>query len=160
MDEAIIHYIKKTYNLLIGERTAEEAKITASANRAANQPVVIRGRDVLTGLPSEIHAPPGEIDEAIAGSVNTIVDAVIDTLEETAPELVADVMQAGLTLVGGGGFLPILVDRLRARTKVRVNVADDPMACVVRGAGRVLVEPATMRRFVVDINTRRVAVRG
>ncbi|MFN8524049.1 MAG: rod shape-determining protein [Chloroflexota bacterium] len=154
MDQDIVTHMRQHHSMLIGERMAEDVKIAAAAAEASGQPIVVRGRDVISGLPSEVELSTSEVREAISSSVNTIVSAVVDTLEETAPELVADLMAHGLTLAGGGALVPALVDALRSRTRMRVLIADDPMGCVVRGTGRILSDLSTMRRFLVDMQAR------
>src|SRR5437762_3063039 len=116
------------------ERRAEEVKIAIGGG----EPVGVRGRDLKSGLPAEIQISPDEVKSAIAGSVNTVLDAVTDTIEETPPELVADLMVRGITLAGGGALVPGIVEQLTERTRMRIVVADDPLGCVVRGTGKVL----------------------
>ncbi|MCC6178942.1 MAG: rod shape-determining protein [Chloroflexi bacterium] len=151
MDQNIVTHMRQRYNLLIGERMAEEAKIGS----ATGQPVAVRGRDLKTGLAAEVHVTPEEIREAMAGSVNAILDAVTDTIEETPPELVADLMTSGITLAGGGALLPGLVEALAERTRMNIIVADDPLGCVARGTGKVLNELHTLRKILIDAPGRR-----
>jgi rod shape-determining protein MreB len=152
MDQDIVAHMRSHHNLLIGERMAEEVKIAAgSAYNSGNHQVVgVRGRDLLTGLPSEVLVTSDEIREAIASSVNAIVDTVTDAIEETPPELVADMMTRGITLAGGGSLLPGLRDLLDERTTMSVHLAEDPLGCVVRGTGKVLNELDTLRKVLVD----------
>ncbi|MBI2756099.1 MAG: rod shape-determining protein [Chloroflexi bacterium] len=156
MDENIVAYMRQRHNLLIGDRMAEEVKIAAgNAYYALNgeypeQRVLVRGRDLVTGLPSQIEVTGDEIREAIQVSVNQIVDAVTDTIEETPPELVADMMVRGITLAGGGSLLPGLADLVAQRTKMQVHLAEDPLGCVVRGTGKVLNELEVLRKVLVD----------
>jgi rod shape-determining protein MreB len=161
MDMNIAQYMRQRHNLLIGDRMAEEVKIAAGNayyglnGRSPDQHVVCRGRDLVTGLPAELEVGGDEIREAIAISVNAIVDAVTDTIEETPPELVADMMARGITLAGGGSLLPGLADLLSRRTKMQVHLAEDPLGCVVRGTGKVLNELEVLRKVLVDQHSGR-----
>lgn len=140
MDEAITQYIKRTYNLMIGERTAEQIKMEIGSAMPLDQPVnfEIRGRDLVTGLPKTMSIHSDEVTEALADTVNSIVDGVKVTLEKCPPELAADIMDRGIVLTGGGGLLRNL-DRLLAReTGMPVLVADQPLDCVAIGTGRAL----------------------
>lgn len=156
MDANIVGYMRQRHNLLIGDRMAEEVKIAAGNahyglnGRTPDQRVIVRGRDLISGLPSEIEVTGEEIRQAIAVSVNAIVEAVTDTIEETPPELVADMMARGITLAGGGSLLPGLADLVAYRTKMQVHLAEDPLGCVVRGTGKVLNELEVMRKVLVD----------
>ena len=161
MDMNIAQYMRQRHNLLIGERMAEEVKIAAGNayyglnGRSPDQRVVVRGRDLVTGLPAELEVGGDEIRDAIGTSVNAIVDAVTDTIEETPPELVADMMARGVTLAGGGSLLPGLADLLSRRTKMQVHLAEDPLGCVVRGTGKVLNELEVLRKVLVDQHSGR-----
>ncbi|MFC5447259.1 rod shape-determining protein [Paenibacillus aestuarii] len=140
MDDAIIQYIKRTYNLMIGERTAETLKMEIGSALPTDQPesLEIRGRDLVSGLPKTMSVTSHEITEALTDTVNAIVDAVKVTLEKCPPELSADIMDRGIVLTGGGGLLRNL-DRLLAReTGMPVLVADNPLDCVAIGTGRAL----------------------
>jgi rod shape-determining protein MreB len=152
MDQDIVLHMRQRHNLLIGERMAEEVKIAAgSAYRSGNdQVVVVRGRDLVTGLPAEVEVGSDEVCEAISASVNAIVEAVTDTIEDTPPELVADMMQRGMTLAGGGSLLPGLPELLVERTKMSVHLAEDPLGCVVRGTGKVLNDLDVLRKVLID----------
>ncbi|MGE3913886.1 MAG: rod shape-determining protein, partial [Chloroflexota bacterium] len=156
MDVEIITHMRQRYNLLIGERMAEAAKIGAGVGAG---PVTVRGRDLKTGLAAEVSVPTEEIREAISGSVNAILDAVTDTIEETPPELVADLMVRGIVLAGGGALLPGLVEQLQERTRMRILIADDPLGCVVRGTGKVLGDLDRMRKAFAESQARRVPPR-
>ncbi len=140
MDEAIVNYARQKYNLLIGQRMAERAKITIGSAYPLpeEQTIVLRGRNLITGLPDSVEVSSVEIREALSDAVVVIVDAVRDTLDETPPELIADLMESGIALAGGGGLLQGLAERLSEETKMRVYIADDPLTCVARGAGKVL----------------------
>ncbi len=151
MDTDIVNFARREYNLLMGERTAEEIKIAVgSAYPGANQrTVTFRGRDLLTGLPRSVEVGSEQIREALEPSVAAIVVAIKDTLEETPPELVADIMDQGIVLAGGGALLAGLDRRVAEITQMPVHVADDPLTCVVRGCGKVLEELDTLERVLV-----------
>ncbi len=140
IDEAIIQFARREYNLLIGERMAEKSKIAAGSAYPLDEEikVVLRGRDLLTGLPKAVEVSSVEIREGIAGPVNNIVQEVRAALEETPPELVADIMEHGITLAGGGSLLHGLDRRIAAETRMPVYVAEDPLSCVARGAGEMV----------------------
>jgi rod shape-determining protein MreB len=142
IDEAITAYIRRQYNLLIGERTAETIKIQiGSAYPLPNEvSMEIKGRDLVSGLPKSIEINSGEIREAIAEPVVAIVDTVKATLEQTPPELAADIMERGIVLAGGGALLRGLDRLLSAETGMPVFVADDPLTCVVLGTGHAMEE--------------------
>jgi rod shape-determining protein MreB len=142
IDEAIMQFARREYNLLIGERMAERAKIVAGSAYPLDEEikVVLRGRDLLTGLPKAVEVSSVELREGIAGPVNTIVAEVRAALEETPPELVADIMEYGIMLCGGGAQLLGLDKRIGAETKMPVHIADDPLSCVARGAGKMVEE--------------------
>lgn len=139
MDEGIIHYVRKKFNLLIGERTAEQIKIEigcASVEKAAEYGSMdVRGRDLLTGLPQTIQVSAVDIAEAIKEVVDGIVSAVRETLEETPPEISADVIDHGIVLTGGGALLKNISDAIADETEVPVFVANDPLDCVALGTG-------------------------
>jgi rod shape-determining protein MreB and related proteins len=142
IDEAIIAFARREYNLLVGERMAEKVKIAAGSAYPLDEEikVVIRGRDMLTGLPKAVEVSSVEVREGIAGPVNTIVAEVRAALEETPPELVADIMEHGIVLAGGGALLHGLDRRITAETKMPVHIAQDPLSCVARGAGKMVEE--------------------
>ncbi|WP_316571862.1 rod shape-determining protein [Neobacillus sp. YIM B06451] len=140
MDEAIIQYIRKTYNLMIGDRTAESIKVEIGS---AGEPegienMEIRGRDLLTGLPKTIEITPGEIATALHDTVYAIVDAVKNTLEKTPPELAADIMDRGIVLTGGGALLRNLDKVIGEETNMPVLIAENPLDCVAIGTGKAL----------------------
>ncbi len=140
LDEDIMQYARQKYNLAISERMAERIKINiGSAYPLPEERTMgMRGRNLITGLPEEIEISSIEVREAISRSVNIIVDLVRDTLDETPPELVSDLMETGICLVGGGGQLKGLAERISEETHIRTWVAQDPLTCVARGAGMVL----------------------
>lgn len=140
MDDAIVQYIKKNYNLMIGERTSEQLKIDIGSAMKLEQPMTmeIRGRDLVSGLPKTITVSSDEITEALADTVNSIVDAVKVTLEKCPPELAADIMDRGIVLTGGGALLRNLDKLLTRETGMPVLVAEHPLDCVAIGTGRAL----------------------
>jgi rod shape-determining protein MreB and related proteins len=140
MDQDIINYIRSKYNLLIGERMAEQTKIAIGSAYPlpSEKTMMIRGRNLITGLPETLEVSSVEIREAISGSVQVIVDTIKDALDEAPPEIVADLIEVGITLAGGGSLIQGLVDRLKDELNLRVWVAEDPLTCVARGAGMVL----------------------
>jgi rod shape-determining protein MreB len=152
MDEAIISYVKKTYNLLIGERTAENVKIRVGSAYGLDERLTmeIKGRHLIEGVPKTITVTDEEIREALAETVNVIVDAVRTALERTPPELSADIVDRGIVLTGGGSLLKNLDKRLREETGLPVAMADDPLSSVVLGAGQMLSEFALLRKISID----------
>jgi rod shape-determining protein MreB len=151
MDEDIINFARDRFSLLVGQRTAEEVKIAiGSATELVKKlEAPLRGRDLVTGLPKEIIVSDAEIREAIKRSVRQIVEAVLSTVEETPPELVADIMERGFWLTGGGALLRGLDHLLAIETGNKVTVADDPLTCVVRGTGVVLEDLDALREVLV-----------
>jgi rod shape-determining protein MreB len=139
-DEAIIAYVKKKYNLLIGERTSEMIKITiGSAYQYADEgDIEIKGRNLLDGLPSNIRITAKEVRESLADSVSQVIDAIRSTLERTPPELSADIIDRGIMLTGGGALLRGLDELIAIETGIPVNIAEHPLDCVVEGAGKLL----------------------
>jgi len=140
MDEDIINYARQKYNLLIGEQMAESVKIEAGSAYPLDDElmVALRGRNLITGLPEAIDVSSVELREALRNSVGVIVDTVRQAIDETPPELISDLMLHGIALAGGGALLKGLAQRLTEETKMRVYVAEDPLSCVARGAGKVL----------------------
>jgi rod shape-determining protein MreB and related proteins len=139
-DDAIVRYVKKEHNLLIGERTAEEIKIavgSAGAN-SRNESMEVRGRDLMSGLPKNVVIHSEETREALADAVNGISDTVRSVLEGTPPELTSDIIQRGICMTGGGSLLHGLDRVISQRTGVPCYVADDPVSCVALGTGRAL----------------------
>jgi rod shape-determining protein MreB len=152
LDQDIISYARREYNLLLGERTAEDIKIaigSAYPGDYDDQRVTLRGRDLLTGLPRAVEITAEQVREAIESSVQQIVDTIKDTIEETPPELVADIMDQGIVLAGGGALLQGLDRRVSEATQMPVHVADDPLTCVARGTGKALEELDVLERTLV-----------
>ena len=140
LDDAIIQYIKKEYSLMIGERTAEEIKISIGSAypMEEEQELDIKGRDLVSGLPKTITISSQEVRDALKEPINNIIDAIKNTLEKPPPELAADIMDKGIMLTGGGALLNGLDQLLRAETGMPVDIAEDPLDCVVKGTGMVL----------------------
>ena len=152
LDEAIVHYIKKEYNLMIGERTAEAIKLTIGAAypKAKKESMEIKGRDMVTGLPKPLTITSAEITEALKEPINTIVDAIKLTLEKTPPELAADIMDRGIMLTGGGALLSGLDIIIKEETGMPVSIAERPLDCVALGAGKVLDEIETLKKVLIS----------
>jgi rod shape-determining protein MreB len=151
LDEAIMQFIKKEYSLAIGERTAEEVKIRMGSAWALEEEMTagVRGRDLITGLPKTIECTTEEIREAIEEPVSSMIDAVKVTLDTTPPELVADVMERGIVLTGGGALLHGLDHRLAAETGMSVFIAKNPLLCVAIGGGQCLEEFEALKGVLI-----------
>ncbi len=147
MDEAIINYIKRKYNMLIGERTAEAVKIEIGAAATHSKSVTeeVKGRDLIAGIPKVIVATSDEIREALVEPIHAIVETVHLTLEKTPPELAADIVDRGIMLVGGGSLLRDLDQVLREETKLPILRSEDPYTAVVHGAGKALDDLGLLR---------------
>jgi rod shape-determining protein MreB len=156
MDQDIVAYVRNKYNLLVGERMGERAKLTLGSAYPLKEEktMTMRGRNLVSGLPESVEVSSVEIREALAGSVRTIVDTIKDAIDETPPELVADLMEAGICICGGGSQLQGLIDRLTNELRMRVWQAEDPMTCVARGAGLILADIEINRRFLVNLERR------
>ena len=156
MDEEIINYVRQKYNLLIGERMAERAKITIGSAYPLpeEKTMTLRGRNLITGLPEAVEISSVEIREALIGPISVIVDTVKSALDDTPPELIADLMEQGIALAGGGALLQGLAERLSEETKMHVYVSEDPMSCVARGAGRILEEIDTLSKVLAATQRR------
>ena len=151
MDEAIINYIKRNYNLSIGERTAEQIKIAigSAVPTGDNHLVEIRGRDLVGGLPRTIEVSEDEVREALLEPLKQIVEVVRQSLERTPPELAGDIMDRGIMLAGGGSLLRNLDQLLREQTGLPVVLAEDPLTAVVMGSGRILDQFDQLRDVTV-----------
>ncbi|MCM8822929.1 MAG: rod shape-determining protein [Candidatus Omnitrophica bacterium] len=149
MDEAIANYLKKKYNLLVGEKTAEDIKIAIGSAFPLEEELTmeVHGRDLVEGLPKMIKIHSGEIREALKDTLMAIVGAVRDILEETPPELSSDLVERGLVIAGGGGLLRNIDKLISQETKLPVIVAENPLLAVVTGAGRMLEEDKYFRMF-------------
>ena len=152
MDEVIIEYLKREHSLLIGERTAEEIKIEIGSAFPLEERMTmqVKGRHLIEGLPKTITITDEEIREALAETVNVIVDAVRVALERTPPELSADIVDRGIVLTGGGSLLRNLDKRLREDTGLPVAMAEDPLSSVALGAGKMLSDFALLRKLSID----------
>lgn len=151
MDEAIVQFMRRNYNLLIGDRTAEEIKCTIGSAMPLEQELtmIAKGRDLIAGIPKGIEISSVEIREALAEPVSAVVDALKVSLEKTPPELAADIRDRGIILTGGSSLLKGLDRRLREETSLPINIADDPLTCVVRGTAKVLEEFGTYERVLL-----------
>ncbi len=149
LDQAIIAYIKKQYNLMIGERTAENIKIelgSAFETEEVSEPMQIRGRDLISGLPKVVEINEAEVREALSEPVYMIIDSIKTTLEKTPPELAADIMDKGIMLTGGGALLKGLDKLITHETHMPVNIAELPLDCVAIGSGKSLDNIEIMSR--------------
>jgi rod shape-determining protein MreB len=154
MDQDIINYIRNKYNLLIGERMAERVKITIGSAYPLKEEetFTVRGRNLVSGLPEAVEVSSVEVREALAASVRVIIETIRDALAEAPPELIADLMEIGVCLAGGGSQLRGLAERLTNELRMRVWLAEDPMTCVARGAGLILEDLDTNARFLASMD--------
>jgi rod shape-determining protein MreB len=152
MDEAITNYLKRKYNLLIGERTAEQIKIEIGSAYPFDKPrtMEVRGRNLVEGIPQAITVDDSEIRESLTDCISTIVNAIRSALERTPPELSADISDRGILLTGGGALLQNLDKRVRAETGLPVSIAEDPLCSVVLGTGKMLSDFALLRKVSID----------
>ncbi|MGL5328255.1 MAG: rod shape-determining protein [Peptostreptococcaceae bacterium] len=155
-DEAIVGYVKKEYNLMIGERTAEDIKISIGSTFKEDQEsnMQIRGRDLISGLPKTVEISSTEVREALKEPISNIIDAIKSTLEKTPPELASDIMENGIMLTGGGALLRGLDKLVKQETGMPVRIAEDPLDCVALGTGK-SVEDQEIFEKVLMMNTRR-----
>lgn len=151
MDEAIVSYVKRKYNLLIGERTGESIKIALGTALPVSPPqtMPVRGRDILTGLPKTVHMSSLEVYDALAESIQAIVNTVQAALERTPPELVADIIDQGIVMAGGGALLPGLDALLREATGLPVTVAEEPLLAVVHGVSQALEDMDLLEKISI-----------
>jgi rod shape-determining protein MreB len=152
IDDAIIQYVKKKYNLLIGDRTAELVKMTIGTVYPVEEEskMNIKGRDLVSGIPKIIEITSSEILEAISEPAAQIVDAIKTTLEKIPPELSSDIVDRGIVLAGGGALLKNIDVLIREHTELPVIIADDPLTCVVRGAGKALNEINVLKDIMLE----------
>ncbi len=157
MDEDIMQYARQKYNLYIGEGMAERAKIAIGSAYPLPEEttMTLRGRNLVTGLPDSVEVSSIEIREALGNSVSTILDVIKDTLDQTPPELISDLMETGICLAGGSSQLRGLAERVSDETNMQAWVAQDAMTCVARGAGKVLEELNTLRDVLASTNRQR-----
>ncbi len=158
LNQDIISYVRDTFNLLLGERTAEEVKIAAGSALPLKQSikVILRGRDLMGGLPRKLETDDEQIRRALQHSVSLIVGAVRDTIEETPPELVADIMERGIVLAGGGALLRGLDTIISTTTGTNAHIADDPLTAVARGTGVVIEDMAGLREVLLPSQSKRL----
>mgnify|MGYP005843020773 FL=1 len=152
MDDAIMQYLKRKYNLLIGERTAEAIKMQLGSGYPLDRPLTmeIKGRNLIEGVPKTITIDDSEIREALSESVATIINAIRVALERTPPELSADISDRGIVLTGGGALLKNLDKRIREETGLPVSIAEDPLASVCLGTGKMLTDFKLLRRIAIE----------
>jgi rod shape-determining protein MreB len=152
MDEAITQYIKKKYNLLVGERSAEQIKLDIGSAFPLDEPMTleIKGRDLIEGIPKTLTITDAEIREALSEPVGIIINALRVALERTPPELSADIMDRGIVLTGGGSLLKNLDKLIREETGLPVSVAEDPLSSVVLGTGKMLSDLDLLRKMSMD----------
>lgn len=153
LDQDVAQFIRNKYNLFIGERMAEAVKITIGSAYPlpTEKTMLVRGRNLVTGLPEAIDVSSVEIREAISGSVRVIVDTIKDAIDESPPEILSDLIDMGVCLSGGGALLQGLAERLSDELRIRVWVAEDPMTCVARGAGLVLESLEQFSQFLTPL---------
>jgi len=152
MDDAIMNYLKRKYNLLIGERTAEQIKIQIGSAYPLDKPLTmeIKGRNLIEGVPKTVTIEDSEIREALSECIATILNAIRVALERTPPELSADISDRGIVLTGGGALIKNLDRRIREETGLPVSIAEDPLASVVLGTGKMLTDFKLLRRIAIE----------
>jgi len=152
MELDIINYLRVRYGLLIGERTAEEIKLSVGSAYAGvvKREIVVRGRSLETGLPKSVKLTADDAREAITPTIKQIVQSVLDTIEDSPPELVADITESGITLAGGGALIPGFAKLLSEETKMPVFVADDPLTAVVRGCSMLLTDRILLNKVKIS----------
>jgi rod shape-determining protein MreB and related proteins len=156
MDEAIIHYMKKRHDLLVGERTAEAIKIEIGSATPLEKPMTmeVKGRHLSKGVPVKIMVTDAEIREALAEPLKTILRVIRETLDQIPPELSSDIYDRGVALCGGGSLLRNLDKRIRDETQLPVQMVDDPLACVVVGAGKMLSDDTLLKKLSIQQSSR------
>jgi rod shape-determining protein MreB len=154
MDNDILQYVRNKYNLLIGERMAEEVKIRIGSAFPLQEEktYTVRGRNLITGLPETLELSSIEIREAMSGSINTIIETVQDAIDEVAPEIISDLMDIGICLSGGGSLIQGMAERVSEDVKIRAWVAEDPMTCVARGAGLILEDFENLKDWLTSVD--------
>jgi rod shape-determining protein MreB len=152
MDEAIINHLKKKHDLLIGERTAEEIKMTVGSATELDEPLMmeVKGRHIGKGVPKRIDLADSEVREALAEPIKVILRAVRETLDQIPPELSADIYDRGISLCGGGSLLRNLDRRIRQETQLPVQVVEDPLSSVVLGAGKMLSDETLLKKLAYE----------
>ncbi|NLW64997.1 MAG: rod shape-determining protein [Clostridiales bacterium] len=156
-DEAIVKYIRRKHNLLIGQKTAEELKVSVGSALPISEPASdeVRGRCLMTGLPRSARIYANDIAEALQEPIDHILESVQSVLERTPPELVGDISQNGIILTGGGSLVPGIDKIIQARTGIRVSVVDDPLTCTAYGAGKMLINLGEMEEGMINIARKR-----
>lgn len=156
MDEAIVQHLKRTYNLLVGERTAEEIKIRIGSAFPLEEELKIeaKGRDLVSGLPKTVTVSSEELREALSETVNTVLATVRDTLERTPPELASDLVDRGVFLTGGGALLRGMDKLLASITDIPIHLTEDPLTTVVMGTGKILDELSTLKEVLISSHYR------
>ena len=157
LDEDIVNYVKKEFNLAIGETTAEEIKIGigCATPLMTETPMVVRGRDLSTGLPQNVEITSSQVMEAMSESINDIVESVKQTLEKTPPELASDIMEKGIVLAGGGALIQNLDKLLSYKTGMPVYIAENPLDCVVKGTEKTIEDLERLKSVLVNSRRRR-----
>jgi len=152
MNQDIINYAREEFKLLLGERTAEDIKIAVGSALSSRDGIetIVRGRDLITGLPREVIITDADVREALSGSLNILAESVRGVVEQTPPELLSDIMHRGIILVGGGAFLRGLPEFLESEAKIPVHLADDPFTAVVRGTGIILENLDSLREVLSE----------
>ena len=152
LNSAIASYIRDQFKVYVGEKTAEEAKIALASVKfdGSSNEMVIRGRDVMTGLPREVIITASDVKDAVAGQIDTIIESTKSVLEKTPPEVLADVMQRGIHVCGGGALIPGLASLLEENLQVPVIIVPDPLRSVVRGAGIVIENFEQYEEVLID----------
>jgi rod shape-determining protein MreB len=152
MDDAIMNYLKRKYNLLVGERTAETIKMQLGSAYPLDRPLTmeIKGRNLIEGVPKTLTIDDSEIREALSEGIATIMNAIRVALERTPPELSADISDKGIVLTGGGALIKNLDRRIREETGLPVSIAEDPLASVVLGTGKMLTDFKLLRRIAIE----------
>ena len=158
MNESIVQFARDHFNLLLGERTSEDIKIKVGSAYQLEEPLtaVMRGRDLVTGLPKEVSVTDAQIREALTRPVRTIVDSIRSVIEEIPPEIISDIMHKGITLAGGGALLRGLEQLVAEVTQMPVSVADDPLTCVVRGTGIVVEDLETLQDVLLPATFEKI----
>jgi len=152
MDEAIINFVKLKYSLLLGQPTAENVKITlgSAIKPEKDNFVVVRGRDLESGLPRSVKLNDSEVREALSPVIQEIIIGISHTIEETPPELISDIMEKGIYLAGGGSLIQGIDKAISEATKMPVHIADDPLSCVVRGCGKLLEDQVLLNKLKIS----------
>lgn len=152
MDDAIVQYVKRRYNLYIGERTAEKVKITLGNAFPADEDgasMEVKGRDVVSGIPKTLELTADEVKEALTEPLNSILDVVRITLESTPPELASDIVDKGIVMTGGGALLKNIDVLLRNAVNLPITIVDDPLSTVVMGSGKLLDDSDLLREVAL-----------